>query len=63
MKKFANANIVSLLGIQCTPLIVMSFYIGVSTQSNEGAPLMILEYMPYGDLQSFLVRHKSVAHQ
>jgi hypothetical protein len=46
MKKFASPRIVSLLG--------------VNTQ-KDGAPLMILEYMPYGDLQSFLMRHKPKA--
>ena len=36
---------------------------GVCTDSNEdddedNAPLMILEYMPYGDLKGFLEKHK-----
>ena len=31
--------------------------------SSEGAPLMILEYMPYGDLQNFLKRHTLVLVQ
>ncbi len=50
MKKFSHPNIVSLLGI--------------STADSDGeidedsAPLMILEYMPYGDLQSFLTAHR-----
>ena len=44
MKRFCHPNIVSLLGVSC--------------DCNEEAPLMILEYMPYGDLQSFLQRHR-----
>ena len=28
---------------------------------DDNAPLMILEYMPYGDLQSFLESHKCVS--
>ena len=41
-------------------------YIGISSSSEDdddedNAPLMILEYMPYGDLQSFLESHKYVA--
>ena len=43
MKRFCHQNIVSLLGV--------SFH-------NEGAPLMILEYMPYGDLQGFLEKQR-----
>ena len=43
MKRFCHPNIISLLGV--------SFH-------NEGAPLMILEYMPYGDLQEFLEKHR-----
>ena len=44
MKRFCHSNfIVSLLGV--------SFH-------SEGAPLMILEYMPYGDLQEFMEKHR-----
>ena len=36
--------------------------VGVSSNSEDAdedsAPLMILEYMPYGDLQGFLEKHK-----
>lgn len=32
--------------------------LGVNSLDSEGAPLLILEYMPYGDLQNFLKRHK-----
>ena len=46
MKKFCHPNIVSLLGVNC--------------HYSEGAPLMILEYMPYGDLQGFLEKHRLV---
>ena len=39
-------------------------YIGISSEceddDEDSAPLMILEYMPYGDLQSFLENHKYV---
>lgn len=72
MKKFSNPHIVSLLGkkmkqffdrvwrknpfLWTYKLIILQS--GVSTQSSEGAPLMILEYMPYGDLHSFLLKHK-----
>lgn len=72
MKKFSNPHIVSLLGKEMKQffdrvwrknpflwtykLIILQS--GVSTQSSEGAPLMILEYMPYGDLHSFLLKHK-----
>ena len=41
-------------------LHLIYYLVGVNSQYSEGAPLMILEYMPYGDLQSFLKRHKSV---
>ena len=39
--------------------------LGVCTDSDEdddedNAPLMILEYMPYGDLKRFLGNHKYV---
>ena len=44
MKRFCHPNIVSLLGVNC--------------DCSEGAPLMILEYMPYGDLQRFLKKHR-----
>ena len=44
MKRFCHPNIVSLLGVSC--------------DYSEGAPLMILEYMPYGDLQRFLKKHR-----
>ena len=47
MKRFCHPNIVSLLGVNCV--------------HSEGAPLMILEYMPYGDLQGFLAKHKYTA--
>ena len=46
MKKFCHPNIVSLLGVNC--------------HYSEGAPLMILEYMPYGDLLGFLQKHRYV---
>lgn len=44
---------------------MISLYIGVSSNSeddddDDNAPLMILEYMPYGDLQGFLESHKYV---
>ena len=40
---------------------------GVSSKSeddddDESAPLMILEYMPYGDLQGFLESHKYILY-
>ena len=44
MKKFCHPNIISLLGVNCV--------------YSEGAPLMILEYMSYGDLQGFLTKHR-----
>ena len=44
MKKFCHPNIISLLGVNC--------------HYSEGAPLMILEYMPYGDLLGFLKKHR-----
>ena len=28
--------------------------------SDDSAPLMILEYMPYGDLEGFLTAHRQV---
>ena len=46
MKRFCHPNIVSLLGVNC--------------HYREGAPLMILEYMPYGDLRSFLQQHRYI---
>ena len=38
------------------------FHTGISTKdiSEDSAPLMILEYMPFGDLHSFLSKHKYV---
>jgi serine/threonine protein kinase len=67
MRKFVHPNIVSLLGMRiklqfrCSILII--HYLGVCTETEEdydedNAPLMILEYMPYGDLKSFLANHK-----
>ena len=43
-----------------------NYDVGVSSNSEDddddedNAPLMILEYMPYGDLQGFLESHKYV---
>lgn len=45
MKKCSHPNIVSLLGVD-------------SYNHEAIAPLMILEYMPYGDLRSFLEIHR-----
>ena len=50
MKKFSHPNIVSLLGISIAE--------SDGDIDEDSAPLMILEYMPYGDLQSFLTAHK-----
>ncbi|XP_064401515.1 uncharacterized protein LOC135347441 isoform X3 [Halichondria panicea] len=50
MKKFSHPNIVSLLGISIAE--------SDGEIDEDSAPLMILEYMPYGDLQSFLTTHK-----
>ena len=50
MKKFSHPNIVSLLGISIAD--------SDGEVDEDSAPLMILEYMPYGDLQSFLTSHK-----
>lgn len=44
MKKFTHPNIVSLLG--------------TCGEVEDGAPMMILELMPYGDLKSFLSKQK-----
>ena len=76
MKKFSHPNIVSLLGnkhitsslsfpsIDIYLLFPMFINAGFSSNSEdddeESAPLMILEYMPYGDLQGFLESHKYV---
>ncbi|CAI8001574.1 Proto-oncogene tyrosine-protein kinase receptor Ret [Geodia barretti] len=46
MKKFTHPNIVSLLGV-CNMSV-----------TDDSAPLMILEYMPYGDLKCFLQDHR-----
>jgi hypothetical protein len=46
MKKFTHPNIVSLLGV-CELSV-----------KDDSAPLMILEYMPYGDLKGFLQDHR-----
>ena len=32
---------------------------GVDCDYEAGAPLMILECMPYGDLQNFLMKYRS----
>ncbi len=50
MKKFSHPNIVSLLGISIAD--------SDDEIDEDSAPLMILEYMPYGDLQSFLTTHQ-----
>ena len=65
MKKFSNPHIVSLLGKRKIvnlyyAMITIYVYTGISTGGSEGAPLMILEYMPYGDLHNFLLKHKLV---
>jgi hypothetical protein len=49
MKKFSHPNIVSILGV-CTDDV-----------DETSAPLMILEYMPFGDLLSFLQKYKPAA--
>lgn len=47
MKKFTNPNIICLLG--------------VCPAAEDAAPMMILELMPYGDLQSFLEANRPEA--
>ena len=45
--------------------VCVHFVVGVSTCDvfdDDNAPLMILEYMPYGDLHAFLERNESVPH-
>lgn len=69
MKKFSHPNIVSILGntLQCNNYIILYVILrtllrtaGVCTDDvdNTSAPLMILEYMPFGDLQSFLESYR-----
>lgn len=58
--------IVSLLNLYCILCIIQILLhdtiIGVCTNDvdQNSAPLMILEYMPYGDLQSFLQTYKYI---
>ncbi|CAI8011353.1 Inactive tyrosine-protein kinase transmembrane receptor ROR1 [Geodia barretti] len=47
MKKFSHPNIVSLLGVSTDDVL-----------DDDNAPLMILEYMPYGDLHAFLENNR-----
>ena len=69
MKKFSHPNIVSILGTYITnmysdllngALNLCCFSLGVCTDDVDetSAPLMILEYMPFGDLLSFLQTYK-----
>ena len=71
MKKFSHPNIVSLLGKNhiLEDLITAFFLIHFDTafcagitskdEDEDSSPLLILEYMPHGDLQSFLESHRS----
>ena len=61
MKKFIHPNIVSLLGkklviflMHIHKLHVMVTTIGHCEATGDGAPMMILELMQYGDLKCFL---------
>ena len=71
MKKFSHPNIVSLLGKQMYRYVSCESQIslfcmhvsGVSIHDqseDDPAPLMILEYMPFGDLKSLLESHRYI---
>ena len=67
MKKFIHPNIVSMLGMHDIQITHIAAYvyvhmtvttcyicIGHCEATSDGAPMMILELMQYGDLKSFL---------
>ena len=58
MKKFIHPNIVSMLGMNRLLLYTCSCdhhdLLGHCEATSDGAPMMILELMQYGDLKWFL---------